>query len=146
VATQKPEPNAKQKAAVERITKIDPEAMFEVIGGWVKATYIPAWERVYNDRAIPNPTKIVFALDESGRVSGWGFTSAKNFPALVKRCPFGADLTTPEQMQAVLKTRTEMRQPRKAEAEVEAKPKAEAKKPTPKRRAAPKSGVQVATK
>lgn len=141
------EPNAKQKAAVARITRIDPEATFEVISGWVKATYIPAWERSYNDRPVPNPQRIVFALDESGRIHGWGFTSAANFPALIKRCPFGADLTTPEQMKDVQKARQELRTPKpepKAaktttpEPEAEAKPKATTKRTR-------KTGVRVTT-
>jgi hypothetical protein len=146
VATQKQEANAKQKVAVARITKIDPEAAFEVIGGWVQASYVPAWERSYNDRAVENPTRITFALDESGRIHGWGFTSPTNFARLLKACPFAEALTKPEDMAEVLKARAAARRPT-PEPEAEAtrepeKPKVEKPKATPKRR----SGVQVVSK
>ena len=158
MATRKEQPNAKQKEAQKRILGIDAEATFEVIDGWVKATYTPAWEVTYNKKPIPNPQRVAFSLDPSGRIAGWGFTSPANFPSLLKACPF--DVTTPEDMKAVLQERDALRNPKPEakEADEAPKPESEAKadnkvptetatKATPKPKAKPrtrKTGVQVA--
>jgi hypothetical protein len=161
--TKKPEPGTRQKAAVARITKIDPDAVIQVVGGWIKATYTPSWERGRNIggtfRPNPNPQAITLAVDEAGKLGGWGYTSPANFPALIKRCPFGSDLTTPESMKAALKERAEARKPEpKEEPETT---KAEPKAPTKRARKTParkrktttttkartrRSGVQVVAK
>ena len=108
--------------------------------------------------ADPESTARRLFLDPSGRIAGWGFTSPANFPSLLKACPF--DVTTPEDMKAVLQERDALRNPKPEakEADEAPKPESEAKadnkvptetatKATPKPKAKPrtrKTGVQVA--
>ena len=108
------------------------------VGDFLIVTYTPKWElgRMVNGtfRSNPNPTRVTFAIDVSGRQHGWGFGPVK------VKLPAGVTLTSAEDMKPVLKQRTELRNPPKPEPEQEQtieEPKAETT-PKPTRKSAAK--------
>jgi hypothetical protein len=157
------EPTPRQKAAQSRILGTDPEASFELIQGWLKASYTPAWEKGRNVggtfRPNPNPQRIIFALDEAGRLFGWGYTKGSELPKVAKSIPF--PITTPETMKEPLNERAQLRAPEKPEEPetTKAEPKAPTKrtssarktktsprKTTSSKKTTRRSGVQVVAK
>jgi hypothetical protein len=144
--------STKQKSTIARIEKVDASATHREVEGVVLISYVPRWERgrmvsgTYNEN--PNPTRITHAVTLDGKLHGWGYGPIKvKLPAAVL-----AEVTTPEQMAEVLKTRSELRSPKpeQPEATEEAKPEPEAK-PNRRRKTATakkstrtrRSGVQV---
>jgi hypothetical protein len=141
----------RQRATLDRVRGIDPDATHEQEGEQLFVTYVPKWERGRvadgEFRPNPNPQRLTMYVHTDGKLYGWGFGNETKPPVTLAR-----PITQKSDMTEPLKARAESRKPAKVE-EPEPTPEPNAKQPTRKasssarpatrKTSSRKTGVQV---